>query len=90
MGYRMRFRFTNKDEKFAEEGVLPENNWLALKALEALLDSQPEYFDNKAALTTAIPSPSDRQRAYIVGTGAVRYKASVVDWVLESDDTTVA
>lgn len=90
MGYRMKYRFSNKDENFTQEGILPEQNWLTLKALENLLNAQPEYYDNKAALTTAIPNPEDRQRAYIVGTGAVRYKLSVLDWVLESDDTTVA
>lgn len=86
----MRFRFTNKDEKFSVEGILPEQNWQILKALETMVNSQPEYFVDKAALVAAIPNPVDRQREYIIGTGEVRYKESVLDWVLIADDTTVA
>lgn len=89
MGYRMTFRITNKDEQFLEDGLLVEKNWKLLKALESMVNAQPEYYATRALLVAAIPSPSDRQRAYVIGQGECRYKTSVADWVLTADDTTV-
>lgn len=89
MGYRMKYKTSNRDELFTDNGVLTEKNWKFLKALEALVNAQPEYFNNKAALNAAIPNPTDRQRAYVIGQGECRYKGSVSDWVLIADDSTV-
>ncbi len=90
MGYRMQFEITDKGQPFLSEGgLLNERNWQFFKALEVLLNNQPVYYNSKAELTSEIVNPSDRQRAYIVDVGAVRYKLSIADWVLESDDTTV-
>ena len=89
MGYRMKYKITNKDEPFLQDEMLVQKNWAFLKEVEKLVNAQPEYYATRALLVAAIPNPSDRQRAYVIGQGECRYKTAVADWVLIADDTTV-
>ena len=48
----------------------------------------PAEYDNLAQIQALIPNPNNNLYVMVNGQGLARYKSSVSQWVLASDDTT--
>ena len=77
------------------KGVLTHASRLFLQVLQDIIDGSIELpyrfldFDNLAAIDAFFPNPSNNMIVIVNGQGLARFKESVGDWVLASDDTTL-